>query len=79
MGSFANLEIGGRSIFESKNSFFYDIVEILFSEQDMQREIDNDDGYYIFYGFEQKVKNCIDRLGVIGVNERKAERDFIKA
>lgn len=79
MGSFANLEIGGRSIFESKNSFFYDIIEILFAEQDMQREIDNEDGYYSFYGFEQKVKNCIDRLGVIGVNERKAERDFIKA
>jgi len=79
MGSFANLEIGGRSLFESKNSFFYDIVEILFSEQDIEKKIDDVDGYYSFYGFEQRINNCLDRLGVIGVNESKAEDAFNKA
>jgi hypothetical protein len=55
------------------NTAIREIKKSLFSEQDIQREIDDVEGYYSFYGFEQKIKNCLDRLGMIGVNESKAE------
>jgi len=79
MGTFTSLELGGRKIYESTNSFYYDLVKILFSEQDLIKEMMIGEDYYSFFGFKQNVKNCLDRLGIIGVNDSKAEEAFILA
>lgn len=94
MGSFSHLIISDYPTFTAKNSYFEELVKLIFLPEDYIVEerkksslnkliwgdsYENDEGVYTFRGFRQSVKNCKSRLEIYGVSPRKAKNEFQRA
>lgn len=94
MGSFSQMTIANYPIFSSKNSFFDEIINLLFLPEDFTIEPRrnsvrnelvwgdtylNDDEDFIFKGYRQKVKVCKERLEIFGMTTENAKNEFPKA
>ena len=91
MGSFSYLSVSGYPIFEIKNSYLDEIVNLIFQPSDYieeKRPLNTrnklfwgdsylaENGDYIFKGFKQNAKVCKQRLEIFGMNLIQAKRDF---
>lgn len=94
MGSYSQITFADYPIFESKNSYAKEIVNLIFLPDDFiceQREYstrnrlvwgdesENEKGSYEFRGYRQTVKICKDRLEIFGASHKKAKKDFQQA
>ncbi|WP_433630268.1 HEPN/Toprim-associated domain-containing protein [Chryseobacterium cucumeris] len=94
MGSFSQITIANYPIFSSKNSFFDEIINLLFLPEDFTIEPRrnsirneliwgdtylNDDEDFTFKGYRQKVKICKERLEIFGMTIENAKNEFPKA
>ena len=87
MGSFSHLTVADYPIYEIKNGYYEELVDLIFLPEDYIEEkrlnssrnkliwgdIDeNKKGKYIFRGFRQTVKVCKKRLEIYGTSIQKA-------
>lgn len=94
MGSYSQITFADYPIFEEKNCYNQNIVNLIFLPEDFvieEREkstknqlIWGDDfkkekGIFQFQGFKQTVKVCKDRLEIFGASTNKAKIDFQQA
>ncbi|WP_265427284.1 HEPN/Toprim-associated domain-containing protein [Chryseobacterium sp. YIM B08800] len=94
MGSYSQMTIANYPIFSSKNSFFDEIINLLFLPEDfiieprrssLRNELIwgdtylNDDDDFTFKGYRQKVKVCKERLEIFGMTTENAKNEFPKA
>ena len=94
MGSFSELTIADYPICSAKNSYYYDIKNLLFLPEDFVSEMRKNstrnklvwgDAYledkesYIFKGYKQTAKVCKERLELFGMTLQNAKKDFALA
>ncbi len=81
MGTICGLTINGYDIFETKNDYQRDIINLIFDESDflIAREKDEDGNDFISKKFISKVGVCKKKLEIYGNNLSKSINDFDKA
>ena len=91
MGSFSHVTFNDYPIFTNKNSYFKDVVRLIFLQSDfIEEERSNstlnklvwdeaEEGLFIFNGFRQTAKVCLKRLEIYGMTNDKAKKDFEKS
>lgn len=94
MGSFSHMTIAEYPIFENKNAYYEEVVNLIFLPEDFVLEqrlnssrniiiwgdaYENKKGKYIFKGFKQTAKTCKQRLEIYGTSIQKAKNDFQSA
>jgi hypothetical protein len=78
MGTICGLTINGYDIFETKNDYQRDIINLIFDESDFQiaQEKDEDGSDFISKKFISKVGICKKKLEIYGTNYSKSKTDF---
>lgn len=91
MGSYSQVTVADYPIFSAKNSFFDEIINLLFLPEDFiveqrsnssKNEIVWGDTYtddsddFVFNGYRQNVKVCKKRLEIFGMTAEKAKKEF---
>lgn len=94
MGTYCSITFDDYSVFDNKNWYFQEIVNLLFQPEDFVVEqrrnslrnkmvwgdaYEGDDEQYEFKGFIQNVKVCRQRLEIYGYSLTKAKKDFNQA
>ncbi len=94
MGSFSYLTFADYPIFEYKNWYFREIINLIFLQSDFIHEkrkkstknklcwgnvYENEEGYFDFIGFKQTVNVCKQRLEIYGTSMKKAKKNFTLA
>ncbi|MBN2694122.1 hypothetical protein JXR93_05625 [bacterium] len=94
MGSYSQIIFADYPVFNNKNWYYQEIVQLIFLPDDFISEkrrystrnklvwgdaYDNKKGIFEFNGFKQTVKVCKDRLEIFGASLKKAKRDFQQA
>lgn len=94
MGSFSYITFADYPIFDNKNWYYEEIVNLLFQSDDFFCEkrkyssrnetfwgngYENEKGSFEFKGFKQTVKVCKQRLEIYGTSKKKAKSNFAKA
>lgn len=78
MGTFCGLTINGYDIFELKNNYQCEIINLIFDESDFLINQDNGDDF-ISKKFISKVGICKRKLEIYGNNLSKSKNDFYAA
>lgn len=91
MGSYSQVTVADYPIFSAKNSFFDEIINLLFLPEDFISErrrnsskneivwgdtYTNDDDDFVFKGYRQNVKVCKERLEIFGMTTETAKKEF---
>lgn len=91
MGSYSHVTVADYPIFSAKNSFFDEIINLLFLPEDFISErrrnsskneivwgdtYTNDDDDFVFSGYRQNVKVCKERLEIFGMTTETAKKEF---
>jgi hypothetical protein len=91
MGSYSQLYLNSYPTYFIKNDYNKEVVNLLFQPDDFIEEDQlnssrnplfwgeayiNAEGVYTFTGYRQTVKICRERLGIFGMNPKKAREDF---
>jgi len=94
MGTYCSITFDDYSVFDNKNWYFQEIVNLIFQPEDFiveQRKnslrnkmvwgdaYEGDEEQYEFKGFIQSVKVCRQRLEIYGYSLKKAKKDFNQA
>ncbi|VDH16694.1 Uncharacterised protein [Algoriella xinjiangensis] len=94
MGSYSQITFADYPVFDNKNWYNQDIVNLLFQPNDFvsvkmkyssRNKIiwgdayKNEDGYFEFKGYKQSVKICKKRLEIYGTSYKKAKIDYATA
>lgn len=94
MGSYSQVIFSDYPIFDSKNWYYEEIVNLIFQPTDFviqRREYSaknkivwgdaykEEDGYFDFKGFRQNVKVCKQRIEIYGTSFKKSKKDFALA
>src|SRR5690554_207878 len=94
MGTYCSITFDEYSVFDNKNWYFQEIVNLIFQPEDFvveQRKnssrnkmvwgdsYDGDEEQYEFKGYIQSVKVCKQRLEIYGYSLEKARKDFNQA
>jgi len=94
MGSYSYLTIADYSIYDVKNSYSEELLNLFFLPNDFvveQRDYssrnkvfwgnayESEEGQFTFKGFRQNVKHCKQRLEIYGMSHKEAKMDFLKA
>lgn len=94
MGSYSQMTIADYPIFSAKNSFYNELVNLIFLPEDFITEertnssknelvwgdqYENDEDKYEFKGYRQNVKVCKERLEIFGMTIQKARMEFPNA
>jgi len=94
MGSYSELTLAGYPICRAKNSYFEDVVKLIFLPDDFVEEkrpnssrniliwgdaYINDNNDYLFQGFVKSAKICKERLQIFGASLKRARNDFNSA
>lgn len=94
MGSYSSITFNDYSIFDNKNWYFQEIVNLIFQPEDFiveqrknssKNEMVWDDSYkededlFEFKGFRQHANICRQRLEIYGISLKKTRKDFIQA
>ena len=78
MGTICGLTINGYDIFETKNDYRMDIINLIFDESDFQitHEKDEDGSDFISKKFISKIGYCKKKLEIYGNNYSKSKSNF---
>lgn len=94
MGTYCSITFDDYSVFDYKNWYFQEIVNLIFQPEDFvveQRKnstrnkmvwgdtFDGDEEQYEFKGFMQSVKVCRQRLEIYGFSLKKVKKEFNQA
>jgi hypothetical protein len=94
MGTYSSITFDDYSVFDNKNWYFQEIVNLLFQPEDFVVEnrknssrnemvwgdaYAGDEEIYEFKGFIQNTKICRDRLEIYGNSLKKSRKDFSQA
>lgn len=94
MGTYCSITFDDYSIFDYKNWYFQEVVNLIFQPEDFIIEsrknssrnemlfgdsYKEDEELYEFKGFKQNAGICRQRLEIYGASLKKAKNDFIKA
>lgn len=79
MGTYTSLLISGFSILSTKNSYYDEIVDLIYTESDFEEYILDDDEENERKSFISNCKICLERLELFGVTYEKAKNDFENA
>jgi hypothetical protein len=91
MGSFSYLTVADYPIFEIKNGYFEEIINLIFLPEDFVEEkrhyasrniiiwgnsYETEKRKFVFKGFKQTAKVCKQRLEIYGASTKSAKKDF---
>jgi len=94
MGSYSSITFNDYSVFDNKNWYFQEIVNLIFQPEDFIVEqqknssrnemvwgdsYKEDENLFEFKGFRQHANICRQRLEIYGNSLKKARKDFIQA
>lgn len=91
MGSFSQLTIADYPLFSVKNGYYQEVIDLIFLPEDFIKEkrknssrnklvwgdvYEGDKKSFVFNGYKQTAGICKQRLEILGMNIRKAKKEF---